>query len=46
MFKSYDIRLYGTFLSEEEQRGVSQCMMGNHDPPWLVQLSMAAFFSF
>lgn len=31
MFKSYDIRLYGTFLSVEGQRGVSQSMMGNHD---------------
>lgn len=44
MFESYDIRLYGTFLSKEGQRGVSHSMMGNHDTPLLVQLSTAAFF--
>lgn len=41
MLKSYDIRLYGTFLSEEGQRGVSQSMMGNHDTPWLRWFSSA-----
>lgn len=33
MFKSYDIGSYGTFLSEEGQRGVSQSMKGNQDTP-------------
>lgn len=46
MLKSYDIRLYGIFLSEEMQRGVSQSIMGNHDTPWLYWFSSARQLSF